>query len=471
MKRSGFDWRHMTFPVLLLTARLAAAQSPPPAPASAPAVASVPSMTLDQALAFARAHQPAVLVARARLQAQQVAARVPRAQRLPRVGGTAQLLGATANNTTSTYLGTPYTDLPRIGATRTLATGSWRPYASTLLGVSVDQQVYDFGRIATLEAVEDTLTELERNRVDAERLRIDLGVRETFYAVHAARGVLAASEQAYERSKVHRDLAAAAVKAGLRSPIELTRAEADLTRFDVARARAMGALQDARSAFAAAVGVSDLELDVAGPQPPEPTQPSLEEALASASRRDPAILIALARVRAQEAVTKSLAAKLRPDLRLMGAFSGREGGAPPSSGDMARFDGWVPDVPNWSMGLVLSWPIYDGVLIAQRNAARAVEAVRRSELDLARQEEVVAVQRAEVALTVARTALVGLQRAEEAAIANWRQADARFTAGLGTSVELADAEAVRTDAEIQLALGRFEVLRARATLGRLMGED
>ena len=54
--------------------------------------------------------------------------------------------------------------------------------------------------------------------------------------------------------------------------------------------------------------------------------------------------------------------------------------------------------------------------------------------------------------------------------ANYAQADARFKAGLGTSVELADAEGLRTEAEIQLVLGEFELARARAAFGRTIAE-
>ena len=79
-------------------------------------------------------------------------------------------------------------------------------------------------------------------------------------------------------------------------------------------------------------------------------------------------------------------------------------------------------------------------------------------------------QRAYVAVEVARDALPGLERAQVAARANYAQADARFKAGLGTRVELADAEALRTDAEIQLALGQFELARARAAFGRAIAE-
>jgi outer membrane protein len=66
--------------------------------------------------------------------------------------------------------------------------------------------------------------------------------------------------------------------------------------------------------------------------------------------------------------------------------------------------------------------------------------------------------------------LPGLERAKDAAIANYEQADARFKAGLGTAVELADAEALRTDGEINLELGKFDLARARAQLERVIAE-
>jgi len=71
---------------------------------------------------------------------------------------------------------------------------------------------------------------------------------------------------------------------------------------------------------------------------------------------------------------------------------------------------------------------------------------------------------------VARDALPAMQDALRGALANYAQADARFRAGLGNAVELADAEELRTSAEVRLALGRFEVARARAIFGRAIAE-
>jgi outer membrane protein TolC len=101
--------------------------------ATTPARAEPPPvkvMTLTEALAFARAHQPAIRASMARVAAQQEEARVPRAEWLPSVGATVQGFAATANNSTGTYVGAPFVDVARIGGTPTRVPGTARPYAS-----------------------------------------------------------------------------------------------------------------------------------------------------------------------------------------------------------------------------------------------------------------------------------------------------------------------------------------------------
>ncbi|MBX7101993.1 MAG: TolC family protein, partial [Myxococcaceae bacterium] len=83
-------------------------------------------------------------------------------------------------------------------------------------------------------------------------------------------------------------------------------------------------------------------------------------------------------------------------------------------------------------------------------------------------------QAASLAAERARLALESLsplQRAAEASRANAAQAEARFKGGLGTSLELADAEALRTEAEIAVVLGTYEAVVARAALDRVMARE
>src|SRR5277367_6236543 len=108
--------------------------------ASANAEESVPlsmssprAMTLSEAISYAKAHQPAVLSGIARVAAQEKAARVPRAQWFPSFGASAQLFGATANNSSALYVTDDPLDIPRIGGTPSTVS-SWQPYGSTFVG-------------------------------------------------------------------------------------------------------------------------------------------------------------------------------------------------------------------------------------------------------------------------------------------------------------------------------------------------
>jgi outer membrane protein len=426
-------------------------------------------MTLPDALAYARAHQPSLAAARARLAAASAEARIPGTLYTPRLALGAEALVGTSNNTTASYVTLPGVDLARIGGTP-VGTETWSPDPSTLVGAGLRQEVFDFGRAAALQAEANAARVAEGARADAVRLDVDLAVEDAFLAVRTAAAVLEAADAAVARSKVQRDTAAAGVRAQLRDPIELTRADADLGRFQVARLRAEAGLAAARSAFAAVVGAPSPLLDAAGEVPaPEPA-PTLDDAVRQALVNDPALRERSALVAEQRATTRSLAASLRPDLSLTASVTGREGGALPSSGAEPSGGGWIPSTPNWDAGLVLTWPLLDLGVRAREEASRSREEARRAEVEERVQQIGAAVQRAYVDLVAAQQALPALEQSLAAARANWAQAKARFDAELGSSVEVADAQGLLSQAEVALAVGRYEAARARAVLRRVVAE-
>jgi outer membrane protein TolC len=446
---------------------------------AAPAVAQpkpdLPVVTLEQALASARQHQPAIRSALAEYAARRAEARVPRAEWLPQVGATAQIFAATSNQTTASYLGVPEIDLPRVGGSRgkTQSTATWTPQASTLAGISVDQEVYDFGRISAQIAMADAFAAMSKASADAARLDAELGVEETFDNVLAAKDILSATEDAYRRALTHRNYAQAATKSGLRPPIDLTRAQAGVAQLEVRRIRARAGLRIARAALAAAMGSDAPAVDAAATAADLRPGPAFQEALRLAAQKNPAILSAMAKLDAQHAHVRAVTRELLPIVFASAGLNGRAGGALPSSGNAADVpygDGWLPDVVNWHLGLVLQWNLFDGTVLARRAAAKAREQAAHADLELSRMNVDLSTERAWLDLQEALETLPGLQAALGAARANEAQADARFKAGLGTIVELADAEALLTNAELELAIGQFGVARARAALGRVMGQ-
>jgi outer membrane protein TolC len=233
--------------------------------------------------------------------------------------------------------------------------------------------------------------------------------------------------------------------------------------------RARGSLHVARAVFAAAVGVEDIELAAAGPARERGALRPLAELLRS-GERSPVVVESRVRLEAQRAQTAALDVQTRPNLYLTTAFSARAGGATPTAGATPSGEGWLPVVPNYHLGVVLSWSFLEPTLSRRTEASRAREAALASEMELAVRTQRTAIAASWQEADVAERSLDALQRGAEAARANYDQAENRIKVGLGTATELADAQALRTDAEIQLAIGRFQMARTRAALERAIAE-
>lgn len=430
---------------------------------------SVRTMSLSEALAYAAAHQPSLQAARARVEVARRSITVVRAEWLPQLGATAQLFGGTMNNSSAMFGSVRTMDLPRIGATKSpTIVDLAEAYPSTLAGVGLRQTLFDFGRIAAQSAIAGQEEKIASQRAELERLEVGVQVEMAYYAVLAAKAIERAAGEAYGRAVLRMDLVSAGVARGLRPPIDLTRAEVDRTRFEVGRTRARGNIELSQAQLAAVVGWMEPLLDAQEVEPDdEQPLPVIGEAILRAMEEEPSVRIAVARLQQQQAVTRAAMMQWIPSLQLTASLSGRAGGAPTSSGP-SGVSGWVPEVANWDVGVVLSVPVFDGVLLAKRSQSQAQEEVLRYEVDAHKRQALTQIVRAYQSVQVARDALRALRTSVSAARKNYDQASARFRSGLASSIELADAEALRTESEIQLAIGRFEIARSRALFQRAL---
>lgn len=453
---------------LVLLSNSAGAEEPPLREAASETSAPR-EMTLEQAIAHARANHARLQAARLRLAAARREAEVPRAQWLPRVGGFAQVVGATTNNSSATQIGVGTVDIPRVGGTPIDDTPNFRPYPTTMVALGARQQLYDFGRVAAETAAASLAAEVERTRTAGAGLDVDFIVEQAYYTVLAATAVEGAARGAYERALAHRDLARANVGTGLRPPIEVTRAEADVARYEAALVRSRGAVHVARAVFAAAAAVDDPELGAAGTPPEHSTLPALAELLRRAEA-SPVVREARARANAHKGETRRLEAQTRPTLYATGSINGRAGGSPPNAGPLPPGEGWAPIVPNYNAGVVLAWPLYEPTWDRRADVSRERERAAEADTALALRDQQTAITSAWHEADIADAALGALERGAAAAKANYEQAEQRFKVGLGTSTEVADAQALRTEADIQLAIGRFQKARARVVLARAAAE-
>ncbi len=383
-------------------------------------------------------------------------------------------MGATDNNSSAVVAtANPSILIPRLGATTynpalTIDNGaSWRPYASSFVGIGVSQEIFDFGLTAAQIASADATLLAERHDLTRSQLDTKLAVTVSFLAVQVAHEILAAATSALQRASAQRDQAAALVNGQLRSRIFLDRAQAELSRSRIGQLRAQAGLAVAQSDLAAAVGFDSPKLDAQGLPAVPGVTPSVDDAMSSALTNDPTLKALAAQIDAQRQAANAIADLAHPAISLTGTLSLQSGGAP-SGGLTPELGGALPETPNWDVGLIASWSFFDPVVFAQARAAHAQENVLRSNLADARQKLIAVVQTVWESCTEAEQALPELQKALEAAEGNYDQANVRFSQGLGTSVEIADAETLLTDSEVELAEGQFGLARARAQLERAM---
>lgn len=132
-------------------------------------------------------------------------------------------------------------------------------------------------------------------------------------------------------------------------------------------------------------------------------------------------------------------------------------------------NGWYPDR---SFGIQLQWPLFDGLRAkGSVDLAQANERVARAQLDQAREEVAVEVARA-VAEFARAEATYDAQRQNTAeADEAFRIASLRFERGLGTQLEVTDAQFALFTARVNAARATIDYYLATAELARARGHD
>jgi outer membrane protein TolC len=451
--------RRCTITIAALTAGATIAQSQAP---SAPA-----AMTLDQAVHFALAHHPAVAGALARIDGARASRDLAAAARLPTLDAAAMIGGATGNVTAGSFF--PVSGLPSSAGpvgTTTLGDAAWTTTAALVSSVPLT----GFVRAIRLTSARTAAEHAAEFGADAMRLDVAYGAAAAYLRARAAAAARRATEAGVRRARTLLSRTDALVTQQLRPGADLSRARAELAdaERDDAIAERQRAIADAQlaEALGSTTPVATTDSVVTTPVPiPAPTadHPLIAEAkeaeVAANRERDVAAL------------------GWWPRVDVVGALWARGSGIAVSGVVApAMHDGLNPAVPNWALGLSVSWPLIgfpaisaesrrtDAAVAIATASERAVEnavSSARHAADADAAGAAVVAQRARVALDAARIAL--------------DQAAARYDAGLSSVADVADAQRLLARAEsadavagIDSLLARFGVARAGGNLQALL---
>lgn len=449
-----------TLAIGLCAPLLVAAQASPVAPP-----APVRIFTLQEAVQYATQHYPAVRAAMERRNRARAAVSLARDNYLPKADVLWQLNRGTRNNIAGVLL--PQSTIPNPSGT--VVDTSTQSFWGTGEGMHISWEPFDFGyRHAVVESaqarVNRTAAQVQLTLLDVQTAAADAAL-----SVLAAEQSLHATTADVDRRTVFARSVHALVDAHLRPGADDSRAQAELA---AARTQMIVAEQNvavARASLAELLGLAGTEVDVApGRLLGSPAEALLPDAPVATN---PLAVVEQDRILEAKAQLHVLDRSYVPKFSLQAVGYGRGTGVN-GNGKPAKDtnQGILPDTPNWAAGITVHFTLSDIATIRSRKEIERADQRREEQLyqqtvqtitgRSARAQAVL-----EGARRIAANTPVELQASQDAE----RQARARFQAGLATLVDVAEAQRLLVNAEIDDSLARLSIWRALERLAAAQG--
>jgi outer membrane protein len=401
------------------------------------------TLTLASAKAYALRNNPRIKSADSSTAAAGSVVKEVRSARLPTVTGLAT--GVDAQHST-------------ILAAGTLQTSSL--YSRFASGITVNQLVTDFGRTSNLTKSAQLRREAQGNNGQAVREDVLLQVAQSYFQALGGNAAVRAAQAAVTNRDVTLRQIRALQESSLRSTLDVRFAEVALSQAQLDLVQAENIAAEAQSNLAAALGLNQTGAFTLADEPDPPVlDPSAASSVQEAMRKRPD-LSALTSTR--DAEHRYATAEARLKLPTVSALA--------TAGLVPAGDPRLPDSYS-AAGLNITIPILNGGLFSARRA-EAEEHASAADADVSALSNEIARQVRDAWLeanTAARRLDVTarlLAQANEAL----RLAQTRYDAGLGSIVELSQAQFNQTSADIQNATARYDYLSRRAALDFATGD-
>jgi outer membrane protein len=427
--------------------------------------ASPKVLTLEVALNYALQHYPAVRASLEHVNAARAGITLARAQYLPSLTGVYQASRATQNQVDGIWLPTQMTPAVEGPVNGSSGQSYWGSQAIEFFS----WEPFDFGLRPSAVGLAKSAAEKSKADLAITRLQVASAVGNYFLAALAAQQTVLAAQANVDRWNVFNKSVHTLVDNSLRPGADASRADAQLAVATTQLYQAKRAEETDLVMLAALMGTAGVEVKLDAGRlfdlPSVDALPNLSPADNPVAQDQ---MAALRQVQAQE---KMLSRTDYPRIYIQAAGFARGSEVPNNGSIIGNWNGLAPARGDWVAGLTITFPnIFDfKALSAQKQIAKANENSQKASYDTVTQDLTAQIQTALVQLKCAQ--LVAQQTPIElaAARATETQSRARYDASLATLVEVAEAEGLLAQAEIDDAIARLNVWRSLFVLAYAHG--
>jgi len=408
-----------------------------------PALAQPPKkLTLSQAEQIALGNHPRIGSASLLAEAAKSGITQARALLYPQLSGSFTSVAAEHNSTLSAG---------------TIQTSSL--YSRVAAGVTVSQLVTDFGRTSNLAESAKLRASAQQQIVGNTRAAILIEVDQAYFQALAADTVLKVAQAVVDNRRLTLRQVRALAQSALKSTLDVSFAEVAVSEAELALFRAENDVQASRARLTAALGTAQTELLELTDEPlPAALEADPEAVVGQALKQRPDLAALQLSRDASHRFARAEKALSRPAVSLMGVAGGLPATDPRLHSTYS------------AAGVNVSVPILNGKLFAARKTEAELRAqaadkdVEDLSVQVARQVRIAWLEAATAFRRLDVTARLMTQ-----AETTLRLAQTRYDNGLGSIVELNQAQLSQVAAEIAAAGAKYEYLSRRAALSFVTG--
>ena len=460
--------RFVVFPILLLMAALLGGRAFGQA-----AITPGETLTLDRCIEIALQIHPSIVASANTVKASQ--ARVGEAAyffypQVSAAGAYSRVSPVQPNSTTSTITTNTKTTvhsppLPPVttttnSVTNMTSTPEVNPYDQYNANITLTQNLFDFGRTYNQTKVQSYNLDSSKSDLETANQQVIFNVKQAYYNVLLTKRQREVAEQTVKQFEQHLTQARGFYEVGAKPKYDVTKAEVDRANSKLSMIQAENAFRVAKITLNNAMGLPEApDFEVVDNLEFQKYEITFEQAKDRAYQNRPDLKSSLAREKA---------AKSSVNL----AWTGY---APYFTGNAAyQWSGQTLDEPlkdSWNVGVNLNVPLFNGFLTKyQVDESKANLNIAGANEELLRQGIMLEVQQAYLSLMAAEDSVPAAELAQMSAQENLDLANGRYTAGVGSPIEVTDAEVAFANAQANYIQALYNYKIAQATLLKAMGE-
>jgi outer membrane protein len=330
----------------------------------------------------------------------------------------------------------------------------YNQYSNTL---SLSQTIFDFGK--TYNQVQIQSLGKESSQADLQDIsgQVILGVKQAYYGYLQAKMSRDVAVETVNQFQKHYEMAKAFFESGKTSKIDQTSAEVNLSNAKINLLKAENALRIGKITLTNAMGIMNApEYEIRDDLAYRSYEVSLDEAMQNAYKNRPDLLSTLKK---KEGLEKTI------DLT-------KKGYLPVLAGNAAygyTGDDLVMD-KNWSVGITLTFPLFTGFSTKyQIDEVKANLDVLKANEDSLMQRVYLQVESAYLSLKEAAERISAGQMIVKQAEETVDLAKVRYSAGVGSSIEITDAMITLNNSKMTYITALSDYAVAQANLEKAMG--